>query len=234
LQHQTIELLSLQKRQRRDRGIHRLAVDFHYIKRAGISSPDTQFDLRANRCFLETRLSKHIEQHIRHGHKLKSIKLSTTSGIAIELDYSGVPSDIRAALFPHAKAVVHPYVAIDSKRYISRVIFEQVYAPHIGEYNVLTGTLELGHAGRTVHARLEVAINSYESRKEMFNINNVYSRRGFPDGRLYMPNRPKDAAKDVPEEFSVELESLAKSGKLSPMHADAFSPSHTRGGKLLH
>ena len=58
LQHQSIELLSLQKTQRRDRGIHHLAVGFHYMNRADISSLDTRFDLRANRCFSEA-----IEAH---------------------------------------------------------------------------------------------------------------------------------------------------------------------------
>jgi hypothetical protein len=89
-------------------------------------------------------------------------------------------------------------------------------------------------AGKSVHARLEVAINIYESKKEMFSINYVHSRRAFPEDRLYIPNRPKDAARDVLEEFFEELESLAKSEKLSPMYADAFSPSQTRRGKLRH
>lgn len=68
----------------------------------------------------------------------------------------------------------------------------------------------------------------------MFSINYVHSRRAFPEDRLYIPNRPKDAARDVLEEFFAELESLAKSEKLSPMYADAFSPSQTRRGKLRH
>ena len=65
------------------------------------------------------------------------------------IDCSCVHSEIRTAL-PHAKAVVHPFVVINSKRYDNRDTFERVYAHHLWEYNVLTSTLEFGHAGRKV------------------------------------------------------------------------------------
>lgn len=227
-----------------------LAVDRAYEdNRTGIPCPDQSSSLRANRFALETLLSRPVEEHIKHSQKVTGIKLSTGSGNLVELtlndakkimssvvvDCSGVHSLIRAALLPQTKPEVHPFVTINGKRYISQDTFDQVYEPHLGDSNVLTRTLEFKHAIQTVHARLEVGINDHDPLKKRVSISYVYSRQAFPEkDHLYLPNRPKDAAKDIPEEFFAELESLAKSRKLTPAFADAFSPSQARQDRLLH
>lgn len=213
-------------------------------------------DFRANRFAFEAFLSEPIRQHIQYSSRFKSIRPATTSdaqvGITLEdgsaffdlvIDCSGVHSPLRAALLPQYQPVVHPYVAINGKRYLRPGEWEDKYEPAFAEKTALCTNIQFEHeykgATRSITARLEISINEivldHADRLERVSISYTYSRQAFSDDDpLYLPKRSKQAATEIPPQFFKEITSLTKSGKLSPAYMEAFDPAGAGHDRLLN
>jgi 2-polyprenyl-6-methoxyphenol hydroxylase-like FAD-dependent oxidoreductase len=233
-----------------ERTAENLTHNSPYSQTQGSSS-----EFRANRSALERFLSEPIKQSIQYSSRFKSIKPASKPSDHVEvtfeggsavselvIDCSGVHSPLRAALLPNHQPVIHPYVAINGKRYLRPDDWEARYAPSFGSETSLQTTVQFEHEDngttRNITARLEISINETvldrQDQLERVSISYTYSRKAFPpEDALYLPSRPKQGAKDIPPQFYEEMASLTKSGKLSPVYLEAFNPANAGDDRLL-
>ena len=213
-------------------------------------------DFRINRFAFERLLSDPIKQHISYSSQFKSIKPASKPRGQVEvtfenesaltdlvIDCSGVHSPLRAALLPQSHPVVHSYVAINGKRYLLPEKWEEIYEPEFGEKTALETNVQFVHEeegiARDIIARLAISINETvldeQDRLKRVSISYTYSRKAFPnEDALYLPQRSKEAATEIPAQFSEEMASLTKSGKISPAYLEAFNPAAAGHDRLLN
>jgi 2-polyprenyl-6-methoxyphenol hydroxylase-like FAD-dependent oxidoreductase len=169
---------------------------------------------------------------IRWEHTLESVKphgsptlrfangVSATSDVVIGVE--GPHSVIRRQLLPSENPDILPYVAFNGKRRVPREAFNDVYATAFKDTSVVEVRL-----GDVV---LNISIN--EANEEQVGISWIYSRpaRGSSDA-LHKPNRPKAAAKDIPQDFFTEVQELKG---LSQPFIDVFDAGKLRNERILH
>lgn len=213
-------------------------------------------DFRVNRSAFERLLSDPIKQHIQYSSRFKSIKPASKPRGQVEvtfenestfsdlvIDCSGVHSPLRATLLPQSQPVVHSYVAINGKRYLDPEKWEEIYAPEFGEKTTLETNVQFLHEeegiARNVIARLAISVNQTvldeQDLLKRVSISYTYSRKAFPDkDAMYLPNRSKEAATEIPSQFFKEMASLTQPGKLSPVYIEAFNPTDAGHDRLLN
>lgn len=214
-------------------------------------------DFRVNRSAFEKLLSEPTKQHIQYSSHIKSIKPASNppnqievtfdGGFAVSgllIDCSGVHSPVRNGFLPDCEPVIHPFVAVNGKRYLKPNVWQESYAEEFGEETSLQTIVQFEHEhdGRTrsITAQLEISINetvlnAAQDQLERVSISYTYSRKAFPDSdALYLPSRPKQAAKDIPPQYFQEMTSLTKSGNLSPAYKEAFSGTSTDKDRRLN
>ncbi|KAF2788262.1 FAD/NAD(P)-binding domain-containing protein [Melanomma pulvis-pyrius CBS 109.77] len=188
---------------------------------------------RANREKLESLLKEGLD--VRWEHALEKIEeapsgsgmlLCLQSGQRIEsrcvMGADGPHSTTRKSLAPETALHVLPFVALSGKRRVQRVLFDAVYAAGMQKSNVV----EM----KTGVAVLKVAVD--DKSEDLVSLSWVYSRpaRG-PDDPLHKPNRPKEAATDIPEEF---LQEIAVLRDLEQPFAEVFDVEALRKDRVLH
>jgi 2-polyprenyl-6-methoxyphenol hydroxylase-like FAD-dependent oxidoreductase len=226
-------------------------------KPADAQTGGSKSDFRVNRSAFEQLLAGPIKQHIQYSSRFKSINPATNPSTQVEvifeassavsglvIDCSGVHSSVRAALLPDRQPVIHPFVAVNGKRYLSPNIWEESYAPEFGSATSLETTVQFEHTHngtpQSITARLELSINETvldaQDRLKRASISSTYSRVAFPSSpdALYLPSRPKQAAKDIPQQFFEEMASLTRSPALSPAYKAAFSGNPTDQDRRLN
>ncbi|KAH7325644.1 hypothetical protein B0I35DRAFT_405008 [Stachybotrys elegans] len=186
---------------------------------------------RAHRGKLEKLLREGVD--VRWEHALDGIE-ETSSGMALRLQngqkiesaciigVDGPHSNTRKSLSPGTLLNVLPFVAFNGKRRFNRELFDNAYAPAMGDSTVV----ELKH-GDVV---LNVSIN--ERQGGIVDIGWVYSRpaKGSSDP-LHKPNRPVSGATDIPEEFYNEVEALPP---LPQPFKEVFDADKLRSERVLH
>ncbi|KAI0011926.1 FAD/NAD(P)-binding domain-containing protein [Xylariaceae sp. FL0662B] len=134
----------------------------------------------------------------------------------------GPHSNTRKSLSPNTPLNVLPYVAFNGKRRVERALFDSVYAPAMGDSNVI----EL----RQGDVVLNVSVN--EQQRGVVSMGWTYSRpaKGSADP-LHKPNRPVSGATDIPEEFFEEIEALQG---LEQPFKELFDAEKLRMERVLH
>ena len=217
---------------------------------------DNSPGFRVNRSAFERLLSDLIKPNIQYSSRFKSIEPASKPRGQVEvtfehesaladlvIDCSGVHSPLRGALLPRSQPVVHPYVAINGKRYLSSEKWEEIYEPEFGGKTALETNVKFVHQeegiARDITARLAISINETvldeQGGLKRVSISYTYSRKAFPDkDALYLPQRSKEAATEIPSQFFKEMASLTKSGKLSPVYMEAFNPAGAGHDRFLN
>lgn len=143
---------------------------------------------------------------------------------AVLIAADGVHSVVRTSFLPEAHLVVHPYVVLYGIRTVSRDAYTQIYAPLMQD--------ETSISLRQNDVLLRVVINNTTSIHVQLGY--TYSRParlGVSSDPLFKPDRPNAGAKDIPEAFYIELDSLKD---LEPAYAEIFDPLKVRQDRVLH
>ncbi|KAH0292762.1 FAD/NAD(P)-binding domain-containing protein [Aureobasidium namibiae CBS 147.97] len=111
----------------------------------------------------------------------------------------GVHSTTRKSILREAGLEVLPFVTFNGKRKVSRITFDDIYAPILRESNVI----EIHNKG----ALLQVSVNDITA--EQASVSWIYSRpaKGSSD-RCFKPNRTLSDASEIPKEFYEEVTAL--------------------------
>lgn len=187
---------------------------------------------RAHRGRFEEFLKEGLD--VRWEHSLQKIAKNPSGGSTLEFAHcqtassdivigvEGPHSVIRKQYLPSENPTIMPYVAFNGKRRVPKETFDKLYAKAF----IDTTVLEVRHTG----AVLNISINEFA--QEQVSVSWIYSRpaQGSSDA-LYKPNRSNAAAKDIPEEFFVEVGALEN---LSQPFADVFDPVKLRKERILH
>jgi 2-polyprenyl-6-methoxyphenol hydroxylase-like FAD-dependent oxidoreductase len=146
----------------------------------------------------------------------KSIKGTTIIGA------DGPHSKVRSGLLPQIELAVLPYVAFNGKRRVPLATFDEHYAPAFGDSSVLERKF-----GDTV-----LWLSIFDKTNENVSISWVYSRPAHGDNdALHKPSRSTGEAKETPEEFFDEVESLPHPPE---PFGDIFDTSKLRKDRILH
>ncbi|KAI1383595.1 uncharacterized protein F4822DRAFT_440617 [Hypoxylon trugodes] len=134
----------------------------------------------------------------------------------------GPHSNTRKYLSPDTPLNVLPYVAFNGKRRVERAVFDNVYAPAMGDSNII----EMRQGDVVLH----VSVN--EQQGSIVNIGWTFSRpaRGTTDP-LHKPNRPVSGATDISEEFFEEIAALQG---LEQPFMEIFDVEKLRMERVLH
>lgn len=186
---------------------------------------------RAHRGRLEELIREGLD--IRWGHTVEKVEAAdhgpvslcfedgkeTESRCVVGVD--GVHAVTRKSCLPSVQPDILPFVAFNGKRRVKRSVFEEVYAPAMGDSTVVeqrkNGTL------------LNVSVN--DNAGDLVSISWVFSRaaRGSTDA-CYKPNRPNSAATDIPEEFYEEVGALCD---LPQPFKDVFEVEKLKSERIL-
>jgi 2-polyprenyl-6-methoxyphenol hydroxylase-like FAD-dependent oxidoreductase len=156
------------------------------------------------------------ESTVLHMSKGESIKGTTIIGA------DGPHSKVRSGLLPQIELAVLPYVAFNGKRRVPLATFDEHYAPAFGDSSVFERKF----------GDIVLWLSIFDRTDENVSISWVYSRPANGDNdALHKPSRSTGEAKETPEEFFDEVESLPSS--LEPFK-DIFDTSKLRKDRILH
>lgn len=168
---------------------------------------------------------EHEVQGVTHENN-KQLSLQLKGGKHIFSDViigaDGAHSAIRRSFLPGRQLEVLPYVAFNGRRKIERKTFDEVFLPEMKVSHVI----ELKR-GQTV-----LKISTNELTEDSVNINWIYSRPAQgPSDPLHRPNRSTSEAKQIPEQFFQEINTLKE---LAEPFADIFDAGKLRKERILH
>ncbi len=196
-------------------------------------APGVEADYGTFRCHrgrLETLLRE--GQDIRWEHTVQDTQVSP-QGIVVHLKNEkpletdiligtdGVHSQIRKLLMPSSRLKVLPFVVFNSKRRIPNAEYEDLFAPALGNQNILQS--------RHHDSVLEMSISDFTP--DHVDISYTYSRPAHENDSLYTPDRPNTGATDIPEAFYTELQELKQLA--SPFDA-IFDASKVKKDRVLN
>ena len=156
--------------------------------------------------------SQNITIHIEDNSPIKA-----TSLIAAD----GVHSAVRHSLVPSTKLNIYPYTVFYGTRHISCEKYQQTIAPQMQDHTILES--------RHDDVLLQAFVNSRTSTD--ISLGYTYSRPARDNDPLHNPNRPMTGAKDIPDAFYIELDSLKD---LTRACSEIFDQSKARRDRLLH
>lgn len=214
----------------------RVAVD-SAIDGLGSLGSKERSSFKANRSRFEQLLSEGLD--VRWEHEFEKVESSSANGKGSQTVYfkdgkkqgssvlvgaDGPHSQVRSLLAADAKLQILPFATYNGKRRVSTAEFDEEFASAMQDRCVIEQ--------RVSDALLQISIN--DRNQDQVSINYVYSRpaRKDRDDQLYRPDRTKDAAKEMPEEFFEEVDQLKT--ELQEPFKSVFNAEALRKDRLLN